>query len=133
MFFLLAACASASDSPAPSDWFYADQGHTIDWSSVHFDGPDVVFHTVGDGLLSGPVYAPWVGSLTCGTPTRLTLAFEDDLLADITSVPYDPCVESIAARMDWGSLDLDGLPLYSVRRALVVLDVPGEEGAWSSS
>lgn len=133
---LLLGCAPSPDAPAdaaPADWFYADQGDAIAWDTVDYEAGDVRFRTVGPGLLSGPVEAPWVGALSCGSATRLTLEFEAGELVDTHSFPANDCVAGIADRLDWSGLVLDGAPVSTTRRALVVLDVPGEEVAWSSS
>lgn len=134
--FLLVACATTPEleAPAPTDWFYADQGEAIDWASIDYDAHgNLIFRTMGPGLQSGPINAPWAGNLACGAGTRLTLSFADSELVGIATAPGNPCVAEIVARIDWTALDLDGISLYQMQRALVVLDVPGEEVAWSSS
>lgn len=135
LFLALFACsttpAAHAASPAPGDWFYADAGDAIDWSSVRHVGADVVFRTIGPGLRSGPVRG--AGWLACGAPTRATLAFEDGVLVDVHTVPETPCVEAGARAADWSSLPLDGLPLGEAVHALVVYDVPAEATCSSCS
>ncbi|MDP2311480.1 MAG: hypothetical protein Q8P41_01130 [Pseudomonadota bacterium] len=129
---LLLACATqAASSPAPGDWFYADRGDAIDWSSIRFDGADVVFRTIGEGLESGPVQG--AALLACGTATRATLAFAEGVLVDVVTVPALPCVEAAAQAIDWAELQLDGEPLGERVHALVVYDVPAEASCSSCS
>lgn len=131
LLLLLAACAETPDSPAPADWFYADNGGAIDWSSVRFAGADVLFDTVGRGLVSGPVSG--AAQLACGAPTRATLAFAAGRLVDVVTVPAAACVEAAAEALDWASLPLAGRPLGDTPRALVVYDVPAEATCSSCS
>ncbi|MFZ5481091.1 MAG: hypothetical protein ACOZNI_30295 [Myxococcota bacterium] len=119
-------------SPAPADWFYADRDDAIVWSSVAFDGGDVTFRTVGDGLLSGPVDAALALDLACGDATRVTLAYVDGVLVDVVTFPENRCVAAAARAAEW-DLAFDGVPLAATAHALVVLDVPASEDACSRS
>ena len=131
---LLLACAPSDPGAAPTNWFYADQGDAIDWQSVAYDtNGNVIFRTAGAGLRSGPVDAPWTGALGCEAAARLTVAFVDGEIDQITTAPDNPCVADVADRIDWSALDLDGIRLDATHHALVVLDVPGEEVTWASS
>lgn len=136
LLFVFSACspvssAPAAASPAPTDWFYADAGDAIDWASVHLQGADVVFRTVGAGLRSGPVAG--AERLACGRPTRATLAFEEGELVAVHTVPAVPCVEAAARAASWASLPLDDSRLGDAARALVVYDVPAEASCSSCS
>jgi hypothetical protein len=136
-FFL--ACAAPEPEPlasaeagAPSDWFYADHDGSIDWDSVAIDG-ELSFHTVGDGLESGPVTRSeaWSGPLACGAATTRTLAFLDGELDAAATWPHAPCVEARAFDLEWEGLRLDDRAVADTFHALVVLDVD-EEDACSS-
>ncbi len=133
-FLLLVACATQSSSPAPGDWFYADTadgGGAIDWASIRFVGADVVFRTLGAGLVSGPVAGAEL--LACGEATRATLAFEEGALVEVVTVPVSSCVEAAAQAMDWSALLLDGHGLDERVHTLVVYDVPAEAPCTSCS
>lgn len=123
--------ASAGASPAPGDWFYADDGEAIDAASVRLVGADVVFRTVGTGLRAGPVAG--AARLACGEATRATLVFAEGALTDVITVPEAPCVEAAARAAAWGHLPLDGVPLAEQARAFVVYDVPAEVACSSCS
>jgi hypothetical protein len=106
---------------APSDWIFA--GDAIDRSSISFRGPDVVFRTVGDDLLSGPAEGADAGALACGDATRVTLAYVAGVLVDVITVPENACVATAARATDW-ALSVEGVPLSELSFALVVLEVP---------
>lgn len=128
--FLLAACGTQQTaSNAPGNWFYADDGQSIEWASLRYLGPDVAFRTTGDGLASGPVTG--AERLACGQATRATLLFEQGRLSEVVTVPAAACVEAASLATDWATLQLDGRPLGELRHAIVVYDVPAE-GSCSS-
>lgn len=131
MFFLLLACATPSpdvEHAPPAPWYYASTGDDIDRGSIGFVGPEVRFHTRGDGLRSGalPDGDHLARSLACGGATRATLVLHDGKVADVVTVPTVPCVEAAAAALDLGSVSLDGLPVAATHTALLTLDVPTE-------
>ncbi|MES2641281.1 MAG: hypothetical protein V4850_17455 [Myxococcota bacterium] len=126
--FLLVACAQVA-SPAPGNWFYADDGESIEWATVHYRGPDVAFRTTGEGLASGPVSG--AERLACGQATRATLIFEQGVLTEVVTVPAAACVEAASQAMDWATLPLDGRALGERQHAIVVYDVPAEATCFS--
>lgn len=139
---LLLACAPTSESnpvaelAPPAPWYYADfDGGSIDLPSMHLVGREVAFRTVGSGLRSGALAeaAEAADALTCPgreTITRLVVTFEEGRLRDTLSVPRDPCVEGAAwARTaDLASLIVDGGRVGDAAVAVLVLDIPADEG-----
>jgi hypothetical protein len=127
----LSTNASASESLAPTNWFYADDGEAIDWSSVRIRGGDVTFRTQAPGLRTGRTDG--AALLACGAATRATLLFEEGVLVDVFTAPSAPCVEAAARKRDWGALRLEDQPLRDAVHAVVVYDVPAEATCSSCS
>lgn len=136
--FLLACTTPQLTDPSvelgsPTNWFYAEEDGSIDWSSLAFVGKEVRFETLGHGLRTGPIAeaTDWAGAVACDAATTLTLAFERGKLDRVTSFPRSPCVEDNAAELAWAWLRLDDQLLADTTHAILVLDIP--EGACDSS